>query len=272
MVTKIIAIGCSFTFGYEIDQPKNNDVSKFLDRTYTGLLAKHFGVDFQIYARPGAGNRDISVVAQEAMYKHRNEDCLYICFWSGTDRASYIINDHKPNSDSYTISGGLVKYLKQYPEMYPDHPARKNQYMMDLYTMHHGIKQQVYDGLVWFSGVHNYAKLNNHKLLHIHMLRSMDWKLDLFEQQVLPGKNWRTRYTEQGKLPTALNTSLVNTYSNTKRWFTEKGLLSIVHGEDNVRYRNGDHLNFEGHQRASELILERTNINELINTSINKQG
>ena len=104
------------------------------------------------------------------------------------------------------------------------------------------------------------------------MLRSMDWKLDLFEQQVLPGKNWRTRYTEQGKLPTALNTSLVNTYSNTKRWFTEKGLLNIIHGEDNVRYRNGDHLNFEGHQRASKLILERTNINELINTSINKQG
>lgn len=257
MFDRIIGIGCSLTFGYEIDVPGNREVLQYQDYTYTGLLAQHFGVPYSIYARPGASNRDISTVAQQAMHVHSDERCLYICFWSGSDRASYIVNNDKPNSDCYTITQGLIKNIHNYP----DHPANHNPYMLELYKTHHGVKQMVYDGLTWFSSLCDHAQLQQQQLLHIHMLPSMDKLFHVCDQQTLPGKHWSHKYTEWGTMPPITQSAIYHRYMQETRYFPA-GLLGIIEKKGDA-HLSGHHLSIPGHAAACEHILNHTHIAEL---------
>lgn len=89
---KLKSFGCSFVFGTDLHDDGRNGLyatgSKF---TFPALVAKHLGVEYLTFARPGASNMEIlSCLLAEIS---RGEPSLYMINWTYIDRFGYTRED-----------------------------------------------------------------------------------------------------------------------------------------------------------------------------------
>lgn len=85
---RLKSFGCSFIFGSELaDDGRDGPYAKASRLTWPALLANKLGMDYDCYARPGAGNLRIAerVLSQAAC----NEPNLYVIGWTWIDRFDY---------------------------------------------------------------------------------------------------------------------------------------------------------------------------------------
>jgi len=85
---KLKSFGCSFIFGTDLHDDSRLAVSATPSNyTWPALLAKHRGWDYTCYARPGAGNLEIT----ERLLSQLTdvEPAVYVIGWSWIDRFSY---------------------------------------------------------------------------------------------------------------------------------------------------------------------------------------
>jgi hypothetical protein len=99
------SFGCSFIFGSELSDVGVNDFyANGSKLTWPAHLARHFELDYYCYARPGAGNLQITeqVLGQLAC----NEHALYVIGWTWIDRFDYInkTNNYWPGNHWNTIT------------------------------------------------------------------------------------------------------------------------------------------------------------------------
>jgi hypothetical protein len=93
---KLKSFGCSFIFGTELaDDGRDLPVPTASNLTWPAHLAKHLNYDYECYARPGAGNLQIS----ERVLSHlsSNDNSMYVIGWTWIDRFDYTnstINNH----------------------------------------------------------------------------------------------------------------------------------------------------------------------------------
>lgn len=100
------SFGCSFTWGTELsDCPATTTAKSYSQKTWPALAAAHLRIEYQCYARGGAGNLYIvdQVLNQAAT---QTTPALYIINWTWIDRFDYCDpSDNQwhsilPNSDS----------------------------------------------------------------------------------------------------------------------------------------------------------------------------
>lgn len=85
---RLKSFGCSFIFGSELaDDGRDGPYAKASRLTWPALLANKLGMEYDCYARPGAGNLRIAerVLSQAAC----NEPNLYVIGWTWIDRFDY---------------------------------------------------------------------------------------------------------------------------------------------------------------------------------------
>lgn len=85
---RLKSFGCSFIFGTDLaDDGRNGRYATPSRQTWPALLAQKLGMEYDCYARPGAGNLGIAerVMSQAAC----NEQNLYVIGWTWIDRFDY---------------------------------------------------------------------------------------------------------------------------------------------------------------------------------------
>ena len=88
----IKSFGCSFIYGSELSDDGHGTKYATPSRlTWPSLLAKHYGLEYQCYAYPGAGNLQImeKVLNQTANL----EPALFVIGWTYIDRFDYTANN-----------------------------------------------------------------------------------------------------------------------------------------------------------------------------------
>lgn len=77
------SFGCSFIYGNEL----SDCTTKFSQRTWPALYAKHHGIDYQCHARAGTGNL---VILEKLLSQIANpEPALFVVNWTWIDRFDY---------------------------------------------------------------------------------------------------------------------------------------------------------------------------------------
>ena len=93
---KIKSFGCSFIFGTDLeDAGRESKVPPSSNLTWPALIAKHFNLEYECFARPGSGNLQIA----ERVLSHctNAEPSFYVIGWSWIDRFDFTnstINNH----------------------------------------------------------------------------------------------------------------------------------------------------------------------------------
>jgi hypothetical protein len=89
------SFGCSFIFGSELSDDKNNNTPSQL--VWPALYAKQLGCNYQCYAHPGSGNLQI---AEKILNQATNPDsALYVIGWTWIDRFDYYpVNPKTPST------------------------------------------------------------------------------------------------------------------------------------------------------------------------------
>lgn len=85
---KLKSFGCSFIFGTDLaDDGRNLPAPTPSNHTWPAHLARHLGLDYKCYARPGSGNLQIA----ERVLSHSAEDrdSFYVIGWTWIDRFDY---------------------------------------------------------------------------------------------------------------------------------------------------------------------------------------
>jgi hypothetical protein len=85
---KLKSFGCSFIFGTDLhDDSRDKPKATYSNYTWPALLAKQHGWDYTCYARPGAGNLEIT----ERLLSQLTdvEPAVYVVGWTWIDRFSY---------------------------------------------------------------------------------------------------------------------------------------------------------------------------------------
>lgn len=103
---RLKSFGCSFIFGTDLhDDSRYSPKATSSNFTWPAMLAKKHGWDYTCYARPGAGNVEISerLLSQAVDI----EPCIYVVGWSWIDRFSYT-NDQtlsfkKPDPECHRV-------------------------------------------------------------------------------------------------------------------------------------------------------------------------
>lgn len=108
MFRKIVAFGDSFAWGDELLDPNAPTVTSSINRPYresrcyTGLVAKHFGVPFEIHAFPGG-----SCISTRSIYswwinqEPNPQHCLVLAQLSGPWRTSQFDQRRQPDENDY---------------------------------------------------------------------------------------------------------------------------------------------------------------------------
>jgi len=85
------SFGCSFIFGSDFpDTSSDNFRIGYSHKTWPALYAKELDYSYQCYARPGAGNLQITEKVLEQTIN--SEFALYVIAWSWIDRFDYTKN------------------------------------------------------------------------------------------------------------------------------------------------------------------------------------
>lgn len=83
---KLKSFGCSFVYGTDLaDCVSRGRNVIHSSRTWPALLARHFNMDYECYARPGSGNLQIA----NTILNNIDEPALYVINWSWIDRFDY---------------------------------------------------------------------------------------------------------------------------------------------------------------------------------------
>ena len=112
MATKLVASGCSFTYGFGLDDPAK--------QSWPALLADRLGMDLINLAEPGAGNRYISGKIVDATIP----DAFYVICWSHWNRMDFC--DHAGNILHLSPSTRLNPALRDV--IYPGYCNEDHQY------------------------------------------------------------------------------------------------------------------------------------------------
>lgn len=82
------SFGCSFIFGTDLADAGTQFVNPPPSQnTWPAHLARHFGLEYKCFARPGSGNLQIA----ERVLSHlsESEPCVYVIGWTWIDRFDY---------------------------------------------------------------------------------------------------------------------------------------------------------------------------------------
>lgn len=94
---RLKSFGCSFIFGTDLSDHDKNPLRPFSELTWPAHLARHLGLQYECFARPGSGNLQIA----ERVLSHLTdpEPCFYVIGWTWIDRFDFtncnIENDPK---------------------------------------------------------------------------------------------------------------------------------------------------------------------------------
>ena len=92
---KLKSFGCSFIYGTDLsDENKLEIPPRPSQLSWPALIAKELNVEYQCYARPGAGNLFILERLLNSI-ESNSEDAFYVVGWTYIDRFDYISNDVK---------------------------------------------------------------------------------------------------------------------------------------------------------------------------------
>lgn len=108
---RIISFGDSFTWGSDLADQRGKQHSKL---TWPALLAKHYNIKYQCYARPGESNQAILRMILRASFEPTD---LVIVNWTWIDRYEYYNNiesEWRPLRPSGTESDPLCKTYYKY--------------------------------------------------------------------------------------------------------------------------------------------------------------
>jgi len=82
------SFGCSFIFGSDLaDDGFRTNRPTASQLTWPAHLARHFKMDYQCYARPGAGN--LQILEQVLNQATSNEPAVFVIGWTWIDRFDY---------------------------------------------------------------------------------------------------------------------------------------------------------------------------------------
>jgi len=89
---KLKSFGCSFIFGSDLsDNPDQailiNPTGRFSRLTWPALIANKLQLEYECYARPGAGNLQI---AERVLNECDNSSDLFVISWTYIDRFDYV--------------------------------------------------------------------------------------------------------------------------------------------------------------------------------------
>lgn len=109
---KIKSFGCSFIFGSDLaDDGFGTNKPKASKLTWPALLAGHFDLDYECYARPGAGN--LQILEQVLNQATKDPDDVFVIGWSWIDRFDYY--DSSWNSRSHLSPWRTIMPVDNYP-------------------------------------------------------------------------------------------------------------------------------------------------------------
>jgi len=92
MTKKILAGGCSFTFGNELSDDDGKTPSS---KTWAALLAKQNGAEYVSVAKPGAGNSAIARRVFEYISSNPCDNLFVAVMWSFTSRYDWAMPRHR---------------------------------------------------------------------------------------------------------------------------------------------------------------------------------
>ena len=112
------SFGCSFIYGNEL----SDCTTKFSQSTWPALYAKHHGLDYQCYARPGTGNL---VILEKLLSQIANpEPALFVVNWTWIDRFDYNNRENNnwksilPNHTDMSAQYYYINFHSQYRDKF----------------------------------------------------------------------------------------------------------------------------------------------------------
>jgi hypothetical protein len=107
MIKKLVAFGCSWTFGDELNDPElahEKDNPRYWDmntpyrlaHTYPGLIAKHYGLEYENHAFPGASLVSMRDAMTWYVANHDVSDTFFVIGLTETWRWSWHNANHQP--------------------------------------------------------------------------------------------------------------------------------------------------------------------------------
>lgn len=112
---KLKSFGCSFIFGSELHDDGWDGIKATPSRyTWPALWAKDLGLEYQCFARPGAGN--MRIAEQVLNQIHSEEPALYVIGWTWIERFDFVTRNADTWRtitawDSDTIADHYYKYI-----------------------------------------------------------------------------------------------------------------------------------------------------------------
>ena len=135
-IKKLVAFGCSWTFGDELDDPelaheKENprywdmNTQYRLDHCYAGLIAKHYGWEFENLAFPGHSLVSMRDVAAWYVKNHDLTDTIFIVGLTESWRWSWHNNKHysgpgDPDWNRHVNSSWILHGMGNYAKSWQD--------------------------------------------------------------------------------------------------------------------------------------------------------
>lgn len=121
MLKKLVAFGCSFTYGDELLDPNlpldthccdssNDDYRN--NHCYAGIIAKHYNMEFINTAFPGASLEAMRYAAWWIKENIEIQECLFVVGYTNPSRHSFFVAERAHHID---------EYMNYYPER-PDPP------------------------------------------------------------------------------------------------------------------------------------------------------
>lgn len=96
---KIKSFGCSFIFGSDLSDIKNNrTLAIYSQLTWPALLAQKLGYDYECYAKPASGN--LQILDQILTQLADPTPSIFVINWSWIDRFDYYLPDWETQSKS----------------------------------------------------------------------------------------------------------------------------------------------------------------------------
>ena len=145
---KILALGCSFTYGNELPDCDlvNNNPSK---QVWANLIAERFDAELVNMSRPGGSNsRNFRLAIRESVKDYD----LILCQWSDINRL-----DLRANGTELQINASSEHYMKIYP------------WLVDFYKHH---VEMEHNWIFWMSlviALQNHFRINNQKYIFLSM-------------------------------------------------------------------------------------------------------
>lgn len=86
---KLKSFGCSFIFGTDLpDDGRNGPYATASNLTWPALIAKHYGYEYQSFARPGSGN--LQILERLLCQIDPADPSIYVIGWTFVDRFDYV--------------------------------------------------------------------------------------------------------------------------------------------------------------------------------------